>query len=119
MKNLILFTALLCFTNVIGQIELESNQKNSCTILADDQIECFRSPVKTFFYIDYHQNTILQKEDSQKTSFMIDSKTIPNQETVIWNVHTATGERFIITVSDRSVKIQSLTYKDRYTEFDL
>jgi hypothetical protein len=119
MKNLILFTALLCFTNVIGQVELESNQKNSCTILADGQVECFRSPVKAFFYIDYGQNTILQKEDSQKTSFVIDSKTIQNRETIIWNVHTATGERLTITVSDRSVKIQSLTYKDSYTEFDL
>jgi hypothetical protein len=119
MKNLILFTALLCFTSVIGQIELESNQKNSCTILADGQTECVRNPIKTFFYIDYGRNTILQKEDAQKTAFIIDSKTISNRETIIWNVHTATGERLTITVSDRSVRIQSLAYKDSYTEFDL
>ena len=50
---------------------------------------------------------------------MIDSKTISNQETIIYNVHTATGERLNIIISERSIKIQSLVYKEQYTEFDL
>ena len=114
-----MFLFLLCFANASGQLKYESNQKHSCTVLADDQIECFRSPVTTIFAIDILQNRILQQEDSQRTSFMIDSKTIPNPETIIYNAHTATGEKFAITITGQSIKIQSFTYKDRYTEFDL
>lgn len=103
---------------MFGQMIIESNGKNSCTVQGEE-IQCLRNPVKTTFTIDILQNKIMQEEDSQKTIFLIDSKAIPNQETIIYNVHTATGERLNITITDRSVKIQSLVYKDQYTEFDL
>ena len=118
MKKITLFLFLLCFANVFGQMRIESNEKNSCTVQGDE-IQCLRNPIKTIFTIDILQNRILQEEDSQKTSFMIDSKTISNQETIIYNVHTATGERLNIIISERSIKIQSLVYKEQYTEFDL
>lgn len=118
MQKAILFLFLLWFTNMSAQMTIETNEKSRC-IRYDDQEECFREPVKTTFYIDISLNKILQEEDSQKTLFTIDSKAIPNSKTLIYSVHTATGERLTITISDRSVKIQSLNYKDQYTQFDL
>lgn len=102
---------------MISQIRIETNEKKRCTV-QDDNIECFRTSVTTIFTVDYSLNRILQEEESQKTIFVIDSKAFPSQETILYNVHSATGERLTITISDRSVKIQSLVYKDQYTQFD-
>ena len=119
MKKILFFALLLCFTNAIGQITLESNQKNYCSKEADDTINCLRSPVKTIFYIDIVQNRIFQQDDSQKIAFIIDSKSIADKETIIYKIHTATGERLNFIVSEYLIKIQSLVYKDQYTEFEL
>lgn len=99
-------------------MKIESYEKSNCTVNGDE-IQCLRSPVKTIFSIDIIQNRILQEDDSQKTFFTIDSKTIQDHEIIIYTVHTATGERLNITVSDVSIRIQSLVYKEQYTVFDL